>query len=384
MSFINLSNINKNYKVPYKTELLPFYSNYHHEYYNPYLEYYPRFINQGCCNNNNCVIVTLEVPSTITFEFLSSVLSISFTTNTLGTHIYSNFVNGANPGNILNITDTSRIITTQAFNNPPDNIILTFKTFQYNGESFTPPEVVLPPTTVYASNVTLVTGTENTTISIIIVYNYVGTTSTISNIFITPGILTRNLGGVQQLTDCLINLNCIPYIDPTLYTQSNTNIATFDNLVVNRQQYPFDQYGCFQPCCPRNIIKYPEISLCVPNTSTFTGNVDTISISFSNNLEDTLISYTGTNNILTINSSEYIITSRFFKEIPESITLSFNTFQYNNQSYTSSVITLENSETSTTIDTVVTSAEGSSITIIVIYVYNALNWIISELLYIPN
>ena len=141
-------------------------------------------------------------------------------------------------------------------------------------------------------------------------------------------------------------------------------------------------------CNPSSAIAYTDISLCVPNTITFTGTVSSVSISFTSSVCGTFIYTNGTTapftSILYIAPSTNAFSTKIVKKIPDTITLTFNTFTYLSQSYTPTVITLEQSTTNTSIPTVLTGTAGGSITLIVIYYYRGSNWTINDILLYPN
>jgi hypothetical protein len=139
-------------------------------------------INQTC---NNYTDISLCMPGTITFNSATTSVSISITSSACGTFIYSNG-SVAPFSSTLPIAPSNNLFSTKIVEKIPDNITLTFDTFTYLTQSYTPAVITLDKSTTTDTITTVLTGTAGGSITLIVIYIYCGTNWTVNDILLYP------------------------------------------------------------------------------------------------------------------------------------------------------------------------------------------------------
>ena len=120
------------------------------------------------------------MPGTITFNSATTSVSISITSSACGTFIYSNG-SVAPFSSTLPIAPSNNLFSTKIVEKIPDNITLTFDTFTYLTQSYTPAVITLDKSTTTDTITTVLTGTAGGSITLIVIYIYFSNDITHSN-----------------------------------------------------------------------------------------------------------------------------------------------------------------------------------------------------------
>jgi len=325
--------------------------------------------------------------------------SITFTSNICGKFIYKVCKEGGKLALAQNTSDFS----SKYFNRSPPYTTLTITPFSFEGELFTFPVIILEKTKscVHISFQTSIRGDGDSVngrlVKVTIVYIYCGYDCTVISIAFSflkgiprpdgPG------GDPKRVEYYTCNPECIPYIDPDLYT---TKVPYID------YQLPY-----MNPYC--NMKRYPDVKLCMPHTISFnvTGT-ESLKASLTSSLDDQTFKYESTQDVLGSSSSNDrcditiggpgttktlnltgncdVISQRYVKEVPKVMTLTSNSFDYNSNVYESAIIVLK--QDFDTIDIPLTSSKSGapSITLIISYEYisEEYAWIVDDITYHVN
>lgn len=408
----NIPPYNNPYGIPgcnpgYNPGCNPGYNPYGNPGYNPYgnpscnpsCNPYPMI---PCCP---WIPVTLIMPLIVTFkDDVSKLQSITFTSNICGKFIYKVCKEGGKLALAQNTSDFS----SKYFNRSPPYTTLTITPFSFRGELYTFPVIILEKTksTVHTSFQTSIRGdgdpVNGLLVTVKIVYIYSGYDCTVFSIGFSflKGIPRIVPGGVdpKRVEYYTCNPECIPYIDPDLYT---TKVPYID------YQLPY-----MNPYC--NMKRYPDVKLCMPLTILFNVTVpdpslkasltsslddqtfkyesldqikkDALGSSSSNDRCDITIGGPGPTTTLNLTGNCDVISQRYVKEIPKVMTLTSHPFTYKSNEYESAIIVLK--QDFDTIDIFLSSsASGApSITLIISYEYisEEYAWIVEDITYHVN
>ena len=368
---------------------------------NPSCNPYPMI---PCCP---WIPVTLIMPLIVTFTGSNGILkSITFTSNICGKFIYNVCTDEGKFALAQNTSDFS----SKYFNRSPPYTTLTITPFSFDGQLYTFPVIILEKTKscVHISFQTSIRGDGDSVngrlVKVTIVYIYCGYDCTVISIAFSflngiprpdgPG------GDPKRVEYYTCNPECIPYIDPDLYT---TKVPYID------YQLPY-----MNPYC--NMKRYPDVKLCMPLTILFNEIVtvpdsslkasltsslddqtfkyesldqikkDALGSSSSNDRCDITIGGPGPTTTLNLTGNCDVISQRYVKEIPKVMTLTSNHFHYNAYAYESAIIVLK--QDFDTIDIFLTSSTSGapSITLIISYEYisEEYAWIVEDITYHVN